>query len=217
MSILAVQKLNSFFSRFKKYHYEKGETILRAGDNPQGVYFVDKGYIRDYSVSKDGEELTLIIFKPGDFFPISWVFNNSPNSHYFEAMTAVELWRCSKEDFLIFVKANPEIFVELTGHIVLRLGGIMQRMEYLAFGNAYEKVASILLILSERFGKKEGENIVIQVPLVHRDIAELLGITRETASIELKKLENKKIIAHHSKFIIVKDQNKLKKESLLGE
>ncbi len=217
MSILATQKLSNFFSKFKKYYYKKGETILRGGDIPQGVYFIDKGYVRDYSISKEGKELTLIIFKPEDFFSITWVFNDSPNSHYFDAMSVVELWRCPKEDFLVFVEANPEVFLELTSHIVLRLGGIMQRMEYLAFGNAYEKVASIITICAERFGKKEGKNIIIQVPLVHRDIAELLGITRETASIELKKLERKKIIAYHDKFIIVKNQSKLKEESLLND
>jgi len=216
MSIVAAQKLSNFFSKFKQYYYKKGETILRGGDTPQGVYFIDKGYVRDYSISKEGKELTLIIFKPGDFFPITWVLNDSPNSHYFEAMSAVDLWRCPKEDFIAFIEANPEVFFELTSRIVLRLGGIMQRMEYLAFGNAYEKVASIVLILAERFGKKEGKNIIIQVPLVHRDIAELLGVTRETASIELKKLEKKRIIAYRNKFVIIKDHNRLKEESLLS-
>lgn len=186
---------------------------MRGGDIPQGVYFISKGYVKDYSISKEGEELILIVFKPEDFFPMSWVFNNRPNSHYFEAMTTVELWRCPKEDFIAFIEANPEIFFELTSHIVLRLGGIMQRMEYLAFGNAYEKVASLLLILSERFGKKEGKNTVIQVPFTHKDIAMFLGIARETASIEIKKLERKRIIGRQKHLITVRNTKKLSAES----
>lgn len=216
MNVFVAQKLNNFFSRFRKYHYKKGEAILRCGDTPQGVYFINKGYVRDYSISKDGEELTLIIFKPEDFFPMQWVFNNKISLHYYNAMSAVELWRCSKEEFIKFIKANPEVLFELTSHILIRMGGIMQRMEYLAFGNAYEKVASILLILSERFGKKVGKNIVIQVPLVHKDIAELLGIARETASIGLKKLERKGIIEYHGHSIFVKDTQRLQEESLLS-
>ena len=214
MSILATQKLNNFFSKFKKYYYKKSEVILHGGDAPQGVYFISKGYVRDYSISTKGEELTLIVFKPEDFFPMSWVFNDKPNFHYFEAIVAVELWRCSKEDFITFLKANPEVFLELTSHIVLRLGGIMQRMEYLAFGNAHEKVASLLLILAERFGKKEGRNVVIRVPFTHRDIAMFLGLARETASIELKKLERKRLIAYHKKLLVVKNMGKLRAESL---
>lgn len=215
MSVSATQKLNSFFSKFKKYRYKKNEVILRGGDSPQGVYFINKGFIRDYTVSKEGEELTLIIHKPGDFFPALWIFNNRQNLHYFGAMNAVELWRCPKEDFVNFIKDNPEVFFELTSHIVLRFGGIMQRMEYLAFGNAYKKVASILLILSERFGEKEGKDTIINVPLTHKDIATLLGVTRETVSIEIKKLERKNFIAYRGKHLVVKDVFELEKESFL--
>lgn len=215
MSVSVIESLNKFFSKFKKYHYKKGEVILRGGDSPQGVYFIDKGYVKDYSISKEGEELMLILFKPEDFFPMQWVFNNKPNDHYFEAMTAVELWRCPKEDFIAFIEANPEIFFELTSHIVLRLGGIMQRMEYLAFGNAYQKVASILMICAERFGIKDGNAVIIQAPLTHRDVANFLGLTRETASIEIKKLERKNFIAYRGRHLVVKDISGLKKESIL--
>lgn len=217
MSVSITERLNEFFSKFKKHYYKKGEIILRGGDLPQGVYFIHKGYVKDYSISKDGEELMLILFKPEDFFPMQWVFNNKPNSHYFEAMTAVELWRCPKEDFIAFIEANPEIFFELTSHIMLRLGGIMQRMEYLAFGNAYQKVASIIMICAERFGDKKDNGWIIHVPLTHRDIAMFIGMTRETVSIEIKKLERKGVIEYHGRLIFVKDTKKLQVESLLED
>jgi CRP-like cAMP-binding protein len=214
VSIIATQKLNNFFSKFKSYRYKKGEVILRGGDVPQGVYFITKGYVRDYSISKDGEGLTLFIFKSEDFFPMQWVFNERTVPHYFEAMTAVELWRCPKEDFADFIKANPEIFFELISRIMLRLGGLLQRMEYLAFGNAYQKVASILLICAERFGKKYGRGMLIPVPFKHRDLAMLVGMTRETVSIEMKKLERKGIIGYKKHLIVLKKMDKLRIESL---
>jgi CRP-like cAMP-binding protein len=217
VSIFATQKLNSFFSKFKNYHYKKGEVILRGGDVPQGVYFIYKGYVRDYSISREGEGLTLFIFKAEDFFPMQWVFNDRTVPHYFEAMTAVELWRCPKEDFISFIKANPEIFFELISRIMLRLGGLLQRMEYLAFGNAHQKVASILMICAERFGKKREENIIVQVPLTHKDLAMVVGMTRETVSIEMRKLERKKIISYKKHLIIIKNMNKLLLESLADE
>ena len=216
MSVSVIESLNKFFSKFKKYHYKKGELILRGGDNPQGVYFIHSGYVKDYSISKDGEELMLILFKPEDFFPMQWVFNNKPNDHYFETMTEVELWRCPKAHFLALIEANPEIFFELTSHIVLRLGGIMQRMEYLAFGNAYQKVASIIMICAERFGERKGNGWIIHIPLTHKDIAMFIGMTRETVSIEIKKLERKGIIEYAGRSIFVKDTVRLQGESLLS-
>jgi CRP-like cAMP-binding protein len=214
VSVFVTQKLNNFFSKFKKYRYKKGEVILHGGDVPQGVYFIDKGYVRDYSVSKDGEGLTLFIFKSEDFFPMQWVFNDRTVPHYFESMTAVELWRCPRENFITFIKTNPEIFLELVSRIMLRLGGLLQRMEYLAFGNAHQKVASILMICAERFGKKSGKSTIIQVPLTHKDLAMVVGMTRETVSIEMGKLEREKIISYKKHLISIKDMHKLLQESL---
>jgi len=212
--MIAFGKIDNFFSQFKSFRYKKGEVILRPFDTPQGVYFLEKGFVRLYTISQDGKELTLIIFKPNDFFPIGWAINNTPNTQYLETMTDALLWRAPKEEFIRFVQENPDAFFELTSKMLVRLGGILERMEYLAFGNAYSKVASILTICAERFGEKEGKNLVIQVPLTHKDVANLVGITRETASIEIKKLERKGLLTYHGRHLIISDLEKLQKESL---
>lgn len=211
----AFEKLEDFFSKYKLFRYQKGEAILRPGDTPQGVYLIKKGYVRLYSISENGEELTLIIFKPNDFFPLMWAINNTENTEYLEAMTSVEIWRSPKDKFLEFIKTNPDVFFELTSRILVRLGGLLERMQYLVFGSAYEKVASILLICVERFGKKEGKHTVIQVPLTHSDIARLIGVARETASIEMKKMERKRLIAYRGRLLIVKNKRRLEKEAFL--
>lgn len=207
-------KLELFFSRFKRLSYKRRDVILRAYDIPSGIYLLRKGYIRIYSLSETGQELTLIILKPGDVFPLTWGINDSPNREYCEAMTQVELWRAPREKFLEFISKNSDVLFALTGKILIRLQGLLERMDYLVFGNAYQKVASILVILAERFGKKQAEGeINIRVPLIHSDIADLIGLARETASIEIKKLENKKILERKGKYLIVNNLVRLKKEA----
>lgn len=208
-------KLDLFFRKFRAIHYKNGEVIIRAEDNPSGVYYLIKGFTRLYALSKKGEELTLIIFKPGDLFPIMWAINKTPNVFYLEAMTPVDLWRAPREKFLNFIKGNPEVFFELTSKMLIRLGGLLNRMEYLVFGNAYAKIASILVICAERFGRKEKNKVIIEVPLTHSDIASMVGVTRETVSIEIKKLEQKCLIHYQGRQIVVDKFNKLRKESLV--
>ena len=212
-----LEVLERFFAKSGLIRYKKGTTILHGADEPQGVYFLKKGYVRLYSISSDGEEMTLIIFKPQDFFPVMWAINNTPNMFYLETMTTVEVYRISREEFIGFIKGNPDVLFELTSKILVRLGGILQRMQYLAFGNAYGKVASIIYICAERFGKEGGKKVVIDVPLTHKDIANLVGITRETVSVEMKKLAHKRIIDYKGKIITVYDLVKLREESLLDE
>lgn len=213
---LEFRKLDEFFSRFKKLTYKKGETILRAGEEPRGVYFLKKGYVRLYSVSEDAQELTLIIYKPNDFFPLNWTFNKAGYSYFLEAMGHVEVYQVPREEFIKFVKTNGDVLFELTSRIVVRMWGLLQRMEYMVFGNAYTKVASIISICAERFGVMDKEGVVIGVILTHKDIANLLGMARETVSIEIKKLEKMGIITYQGRFIFIKDPRKLRAKSKLG-
>ncbi|MBI3282580.1 Crp/Fnr family transcriptional regulator [Candidatus Curtissbacteria bacterium] len=208
-----LHELDSFFSESKPLRYKKGEVIFRAGDQPPGIYYLAAGYVRVYSFSKSGEELTLIIFRPGDIFPVSWAVNSAPSGYFVEAMTPSELWRVSREEFLEYVHDKPKILFELIRRMMERFLGLMHRMEHLAFGNARSKVASILLICAERFSKRVGKVTVIDVPLTHNDIANLVGLTRETVSIEMKKLEKKNLISYRGKLLVVKDTRELVRES----
>lgn len=88
-------------------------------------------------------------------------------------------------------------------------------MEYLAYADADQKIASIILICADRFGKEINGTIKIEVPLTHKDLANLVGITRETASVSIKKFERKGLIENKSKTIIVKNRKLLEKEALL--
>ena len=209
----SVGKLDLFFSQFRTLNYKKHEVILRPDGPPAGVFYLIRGYVRLYTLAESGQELSLIIFKPGDFFSMIWAFNDVNITQYCEAMTPVEVQRASKEEFREFIQKNPEVLWDVTSKILVRLRGILERMEYMVFGNAYQKVSSILVICAERFGVKRDGEILIRVPLTHRDIANLIGLTRETTSVELKKLDKMKIISKKGGFFRVNKLEKLKEEA----
>lgn len=211
-----VDRLEGFFDKYQKLHFTRGQLIVSAGETLRGVYFLEKGYTRLFAVSEKGEELTLIIFKPGDFFPMMWTFNNTPNEYFLEAIGACELWMAPREAFLKFIRSDEEVFFEIIKRLIVRFGGLLSRMEYLVFGNAYNKVASILVICAERFGVKLRKNILVGVPLTHQDIGSLVGIARETASVELKKLEKKGLISYKKRHLVIKNLRGLKRASLLA-
>lgn len=146
-----------------------------------------------------------------------WAINATPSNYYLEAMSHVEIQRAPRDEFIKFIKANGDVLFELTSRILVRLGGLLTRMEYMAFGNAHNKVASIISICAERFGHKNthGETVV-GVFLTHKDIANLIGVARETVSIEIKKLENEGIIGYSGRHIVIKDPKKLRSKSKLG-
>lgn len=190
--------------------------LLRAGDMPQGIYFVEKGFVRLYSFSKEGKELTLVLYKPGDFFPVVWTLRGGkPSEYYFEALSPVEIKRAKRENFIEFMSNNYDIFIEVNNHILERFQIALKRMQYLAFGDARGKLASIILILAKDFSKEKNGQVEIQVPLTHRDIANLVGVTRETVSVELKKFDRRGFIGYSGRLLVIKDQKGLEKQAIL--
>lgn len=117
------------------------------------------------------------------------------------------------EKFISFIKGNPNELYELNVKMMARLLGFLARMEYMVFGNARTKIASILWILTERFGVRTDEGYLIEVPLTHGDIANLVGLARETTSLEMEHLKKKGVINYHGKKILVKSLVRLKRES----
>lgn len=211
----ALSQLTEFFSQYKKITYRKGETIMRADDQPQGIYFLTKGYVRIYSIARDGEELTLLLLKEYDFFPVRWAITSEPVRYYYQALTPVQVYRAPKQAFLAFLHENPETFYSFSERIFLRLGALMKRIEYVVFGTSDAKVASILAMCGERFGTIKGKEIVIDLPLTHQDIASLVGMTRETVTHAIDKLKQRGVIRQEKQHIVITDVNALSQESFL--
>lgn len=211
----ALAKLTVFFSKSKLISYKKRSIILRSDDTPSGIFYVKKGFVRQYLLSSEGQEFTTVIYKPGDLFPIRWAITSTPIRSYFEALAPVELWRVPREQFLDFMKTQTDVYFKIVSRILNRLDAMVERMEHLAFGNAAAKVASVLLIATERFGKKAGRTFIISLPLTHKDIASMLGMSRETVSIEIKDLERKDIIGYRKRLIVVKNLKKLRQEAMV--
>lgn len=187
--------------------------MLRSDDTPQGVYFITKGFVRFYSLSKEGEELTLLIFKPHDFFPVRWAITGKPLYYSYETMTPVEAIRAPREAFVTYLKHNPEVLFQITGSILIRLNNTFERMKYLVYGNAYAKVASMLVLCAQRYGKQNNLETILEVPLTHHDIATLIGLTRETVSVEMGKLVKRGMIRDLGKHVCITDLDRLKEEA----
>lgn len=209
-----VAHLEQFFQTSKLYSYKKRTLISHPHDTPSTVFFIKNGYVRVYRITEDGEELTVTILKPKDFFPLSYGIATPSNQYHLEAITALELWKAPQDQFLQFIKTNPELLYDLTTRILVSFDDVLFRMENLLFCNAYVKVAATLLMCAKGFGEDFNGKTRVKVPLTHRDIATLIGITRETTSLEMKKLEKQGLLEKSGRFIVVKDLKRLESLSL---
>lgn len=215
MEQTATQKLNTFFAHYTSLKYDKGERILRENESPSGVFYIQEGIVRLYLISEQGNELTVLLHEQQSSFPIRWAINQQPNIHNYQAMTAVKVWRAPREAFLTFLLQNPDVMMHVISQLSFEVSALVYRMQHIVFGNAYAKVASIVLTAARRFGDDQQGTLTVQVPLTHQQIADSAGITRETASLEMKKLKENGIISYKGRTITINDLKKLGEVSFL--
>jgi CRP-like cAMP-binding protein len=213
----AAQKLEEFFSHYTLVRYDKNERMLRENESPSGIYFVREGIVRTYLISEEGNELTVLLQPTQSLFPLRWAVNELPNIYNYQAMNPVELWRAPREAFQEFLQANPDVLMHITKSLVEDCSALIYRMQHTVFGNAYAKVAAVVLTAGKRFGEegKKPSDVEVKIHLTHQQIADSAGITRETASLEMKKLKDNGLIEYHGRSLVILDMQQLSKASFL--
>jgi len=212
MNIDRTKEFEIFYEQFSTREYKKGENLIRADDNPQGIFCLTKGYVRQYTISKTGIELTLQILKPITYFPLIWAINGAPNIYFYEALTAVEVGRAPKEQVVNFIKDKPTIILELMSKLLGDYAETLSRIEHLVFSDAYRRVISVLLYIAKHFGEATKDGVVVDHRFTQQDIATLVGVARETASIEMGMLEKKGLVKYIDHSMIFKNIKSLESE-----
>lgn len=202
----------TFYKQFSIRSYKKGEMLIRADDDPMGIFCLTKGYVRQYTISKTGFELSLHILKPISYFPMVWAINGTPNVYYFEALTPVEVGRAPREQVVDFIKDKPVIIFELMSELLEDYAETLTRVEHLVFSDAYRRVISILLYIAKHFGEKSGTDTIVHHRFTQQDIATLVGVARETAGIEMVKLEKKGLVKYVDHAMIFDNMKSLELE-----
>lgn len=210
-------RLEEFIQKYPKKNFKKGQEIILPGDKNDNVYYLISGHVASYALDEEGNEITLNIYKPGNIFPISEVLADRINDFYFEALDGVEVHAIPSLIFLNYIKRDQEMLFELTKNLSIGLEGFMIRTLYLIRSDARQKVASALVMMGRRFGKPvtDKNSLRINLPQTHEDISRLAGVSRETVSIEMKKMQKEGTIERVGKHTLIKDFGKLKEYSTI--
>lgn len=214
MDSAKTKEFEEFYKQFKTRSYKKGEMLIRADDDPQGIFCLTKGYVRQYTISKTGFELTLHILRPVTYFPMVWAVNGTPNVYFFEALTLVEVGRAPRDEVVNFIKDRPTIIFELLSELIERYAETLTRMEHLVFSDAYRRVISVLIYIAKHFGEEKGKSVVVHHRFTQQDIATLVGVARETASVEMARLEKKGLVKYVDHAMVFENMADLNSELL---
>ena len=84
------------------------------------------------------------------------------------------------------------------------------RVESLLFKSAHSRLAALFLDLGDSFGVRDSRGRIVNLKLTHKEIASLIGATRETVSFAILDLRKDELIQTEGKRVILLDETKLR-------
>jgi CRP-like cAMP-binding protein len=180
-------------------------------------HFVDYGKLRLYNLLPNGRCITISILGPGDVF-LQWrAESGSLSCLCAEAMQPSRVISASEADMTEIVTAQPSAAIDVIASFAKRLTESQVLIEDLLNNSVNLRLYRTLLELSKQFGKPEGDLVVIDYPLTHQRLADMIGSNRVTVTRKLHDLAERNIIeTRKNATIALRDSNALVKLASSG-
>lgn len=204
-----MDELQRFIAQHPIKKFDRNQVILCQGDTPSVVYAIRKGFIKGYDINAQGVEQLIWFGTPGDICPSVWLFSTSDSLLWFySSFDRVEAHVIDKQELRDFLAKHPAALLKLTNRMARLATDLMHRLNAVGKPKAEEKIVHTLAFFADRFteSKKVGARR-ISLPFTQQDLANLLGLTRETVAKELKRLKEEKYITYNRwRFVVYRDR-----------
>lgn len=204
------KQLIPFFDKYKLIKYKKGQIIFKPGEKINSVLLDKSGYIRVYKIAKDGREITLPILKALFFCSVVDVLLHKENKYYVQAISPVELWMAPENEFMDFVKKDGEFYEKLNKLVLSDFVELTDNIQNLVFADSYTKVAGLIYDMAKNFGEIKEQETIIDFNVPHRMLASMTGLTRETVTLQILKLQKEGFLYNKGRKIVIKNIDKLR-------
>lgn len=206
------QAFKALFTSARPQRIPKGTMIYYQGEVPRTATYVQTGCVKVYNLSSAGEEQLVSFHTADEFLPTPWLFDYAPASIYFyEAFTACELIPVSKQGFLDLLVTDPVAVQAALQYYTKNYVGSLMRITALEQSKASAKLLYTFYFLARRYGQPlPSKKVKISLQLTHQQLANLVGLTRETTATEIKRLQQQKIVDYKAQTYIVDVERLLK-------
>lgn len=169
------------------------EVIFHGGDAPDYIYQLASGSVALCNYAVDGQEITLTKYQPGDWFGDTGIMDGRARINTALALGEAELLALSRADFNNLCDRHPLIqrsfSVMQANHIRLLLNLLIDASLLRLPGRVVRTVQRLLVSQ----GKRDAQDLQY-IECSHEELARYVAASRQSTSIELKKLEQAGIL-----------------------
>jgi CRP/FNR family cyclic AMP-dependent transcriptional regulator len=189
--------------------YPRNAFVFLEGAPATAAYAVKSGSVELVSVSDSGREVGHSVRGPGEVFGITELILRQDRTRGIRALEDTELWILPRDDFYALISERPEITLALLASALNRGVEQAELRRNLTGTSARHRVVSALDYLASRSTCTGSAGGPITVRVTHERLSGLCGLTRQTVTSELDRLEAEGLLELKSRFILVLDRRAL--------
>ena len=181
--------LDQVHSAMTVRRYRRGMYVFAEGEPAEAIHFVLSGRVRVFRDTPDGHEQTLQVFDTGGLLAMACLVEGQPYPASAQAMADSTIGSIRLPEFARLAQSHGQLAWRLVLQFARRMLWAQGRIYDLALRSAAGRVAAALL----QFGREQGQStpdghITIDLPLTHRELGQLTGVSRETVTRTLRQL-----------------------------
>lgn len=174
--------------------YARGEMIVMEGNQLEGLYIIHSGRVKAFRYTQEAKEQILYLFSEGDFFGEKNLLRKQPVTYHAEALEETQICVIPHHSFHELLKEVPSINYKIMDQLCIRIEHLESLIQNMGTRDMEARISAILLEFAEKYGAKQKDGILVSMPLSREGIANYIGVTRETISRKLSRLQEDGII-----------------------
>lgn len=209
LSDLSAESLRNFKTISLTGFYPRGAKLFAEGEQPRGVFIVCSGRVKLLISSINGKSL-MRIAGPGEILGLSATISGQSYEGSAEILDSGQVTFIRRELFLGFLTNQAKACLRIAQLISEDYLTIHEQMCDLTLSNSVtEKLAKLLLRWCNKDGRLTEQGFVLKLSLTHGEIAQMIGVSRETVTRLLGEWRTNGIIHLKGSNLVIKDKAKL--------
>ena len=182
--------------------YPEGRTIFSPGEAPDALYVLKSGLVTLSHLARGGHESILRVFGPGDVFG-ELLLTVPARPFLARALTACAVTVIPARTFFQLLSTIPRIGFNFTCVLSRHLAEMALDRAQASHAWSLERLALVLLKLGAAHGVEEGAGTVIDLPLTHQILADMIGTSRETITRDLRRLKRQGMVSQRGRTMVI--------------
>jgi CRP/FNR family cyclic AMP-dependent transcriptional regulator len=193
-SRLELPQLDALCGVTRIRHLEPKEELFHKGDPGAEVYGIVTGKLKVGSSSADGGNVVFNLMGEGEVVGEMAFLTGGQRTGTVSALEPTELLALGRRDFLEFLRANPEVAIDMMAVLAERLANVSQLLEDRSFLDLPARLAKKLVLLCEQYGESHDDDTTLSVTLSQTDLGNLVGTSRESINKQVRSWEQQGIL-----------------------